>query len=697
MADTDPTSAVTARRRRWFAVACSACAVWVAAYFVASRLVSPGGTSGAVLGDLVYPQAEALATLMLLWAGTRASGSTRRFCFSMAASTFLGLCGDVTWAVLVLVVHSPPAPSLADVFYLGSVSAIFPALWMQFGSPFRRWRQTLDGSMVVLLLVYVASAFVLEPQIRAGLPPDALVTFAETVLMLAAGVWAIFAWLTVVKPLEFGVRLVLGGIVIQAVTWLGYAYAVSLHGLEDGSWLYTGWQVTWGVTIAGTTAMLLGIQRGRPSRGWSSSPWIGTTVVTGLIVLTVADSAILRQTPVRGIAALCGLGMLLARLHLTVRDRGRLADNMHTLAETDVLTSVPNRRAFERRLRQAATDCTQMQVPVGLLVIDIDKFKIVNDGYGHPFGDRVLIEVTRRLARCVRPSDMLARLGGEEFGVLAHGVTGERLPALAERCRGAVAADPIVVDGAAVSVTVSVGGACMPEHAAHGPELIRVADRALYEAKEAGRNRVHIGPRTTAQVEIAIADTGVLRSLEALADRCAAAAGARPSGPAIVDVTHQLCRRLGVSVAERRRSLAAARLRDIGLIAVPPDILAKPGPLTPAELRVMRDHVRVGVELLQALPETRELAPIVGEHHERYDGTGYPLGIQGRRIAIEARIIAVADAWIEAAGERGGPAAREEILRRAERQLDPEVVAALLKVLDDGSIDGCGDAGRHAA
>jgi hypothetical protein len=312
MADTDSTSAVTERRSRWFAVACTACALWVVAYFAASRFVSAGGTSGTVLGDVVYPQAEALATLMLLWAGTRAAGSTRRFCFYMAASTFMGLCGDVTWAALVLVVHSPPAPSLADVFYMGSVLAIFPALWTQFGSPLRRWRQTLDAAMVVLLVLYIAASFVLEPQIRAGLPVDTLVTFAETVLILGAGVWAIFAWLTVDQRLEFGVRLVLGGIVIQAVSWLGYAYAVSLHGLADGSWLYTGWQASWAVTIAGATAMLLGIQRARVSRTWSSSAWIGTTVVTGLILLTVADSGIVHEAPVRVLAVLCGLGMLLA-------------------------------------------------------------------------------------------------------------------------------------------------------------------------------------------------------------------------------------------------------------------------------------------------------------------------------------------------------------------------------------------------
>ena len=674
---------------------CAAGAAWTIAYLVATRFVDPGGTSGKILGDLVFPQLEALAAIMLFVAGRRAAARTRQLCWFLALSTFLGLCGDITWAVLVLVLHSPPVPSLADVFYLGSASAIFPALWTQFGSPLRRWRQTLDSSMVVLLIAYTAFAFVLQPQLHGGLNLAVVVADVETSLILVAGVWATFATLTVDRRLPFGVRLIVVGTVAQSAAWLAYAYLVNVRGIEDGSWLYTDWQASWALMIAGCTALLLGVERRHSSRVWSTSTWVGTGVVTGLIVVTLADSTAIRTAPVRVLAALIGLVLLLLRLQLTVRDRERLASEMHNLAETDALTGVPNRRAFEEHLARAARDSLETSTPLGLLVIDIDHFKTVNDGYGHPFGDDVLIQVTQRLAACVRPSDMLARLGGEEFGVLAHGVTCRSLPELAERCRCAVATDPIVVDAIPVPITVSVGGACMPEFAAHGDELIRVADRALYEAKEAGRNRVHVGPRTTPQVEIPIPDTGVLRSLEALADRYAAA-GSRASGPAIVDTAHQLCRRLGVSVAERRRCLAAARLRDIGMVAIPPDILAKMEPLTPAERRILRDHVRVGVELLRAFPETCELAPIVGQHHERYDGTGYPLGIEGRRIALEARIIAVAEAWI-AAGEGGGAAAREAILRAAGGQLDPDVVGALLSLLDEGTIHGPRRAQSHAA
>jgi hypothetical protein len=296
----------------------------------------------------------------------------------------------------------------------------------------------------------------------------------------------------------------------------------------------------------------------------------------------------------------------------------------------------------------------------------------------------VLVQVTRRLAGCVRPSDTLARLGGEEFGILARGVTGDLLPELAERCRRAVAATAVEVDGTSVSITVSVGGASMPEHATTSTELVRIADAAMYEAKKAGRNRIHIGPAMTPQVDIPIPDTGVLRRLEVLADRYV------EPHRGIVDVAHRICRELGVTVAERRRCLAAARLRDIGMIAVPPAILARPGRLTPTEERIMRDHVRVGAELLSALPETAELAPVVAEHHERYDGRGYPLGTAGEAICIEARIIAVAEAWIGA----GGSSERQTLGRVAARsghELDPAVVMALARVVEartDGGQEG---------
>src|ERR1043166_710443 len=108
----------------------------------------------------------------------------------MALSAGMGLCGDVTWAVIELAQHAPPTPSLADVFYSASITAIFPALWAQFGSPLHRWRELLDASMVALLIAYVTVTLVVAPELD-GLDPAAILAVGEGLLIMAAGIWTI--------------------------------------------------------------------------------------------------------------------------------------------------------------------------------------------------------------------------------------------------------------------------------------------------------------------------------------------------------------------------------------------------------------------------------------------------------------------------------------------------------------------------
>jgi two-component system, cell cycle response regulator len=166
-----------------------------------------------------------------------------------------------------------------------------------------------------------------------------------------------------------------------------------------------------------------------------------------------------------------------------------------TLSGTDDLTSLPNRRSFERALHREVERArrTGSHVAVGLL--DIDHFKSFNDRFGHPVGDRVLIQVARRLASAFREIDVVSRWGGEEFAVLLTGlVDGTPAEALAvlERARDAVGGKPVALGPGLPSPMVSVSGgvAVFPEDGGDGPELVRRADAALYEAKRAGRDRV---------------------------------------------------------------------------------------------------------------------------------------------------------------------------------------------------------------
>jgi diguanylate cyclase (GGDEF)-like protein len=165
-------------------------------------------------------------------------------------------------------------------------------------------------------------------------------------------------------------------------------------------------------------------------------------------------------------------------------------------ATTDSLTGLRTRGHFNEVL---LTECDRARGGqlIGLVIADADRFKHINDTHGHPAGDEVLAEIGRRLREVVRPTDTIARYGGEEFAVLVPGASPDDVRALGERIRAVIADTPITVDAStdstALAVTVSVGVASAGGVATDPQHLVRTADRALYDAKRDGRNRVHVG------------------------------------------------------------------------------------------------------------------------------------------------------------------------------------------------------------
>lgn len=169
---------------------------------------------------------------------------------------------------------------------------------------------------------------------------------------------------------------------------------------------------------------------------------------------------------------------------------GETLEALRRLATRDQLTGLLNRREFDRILAEERERSHRFGRPMGLVMIDIDHFKSVNDSHGHPAGDAVLREVARRLGAEMRSVDRLARFGGEEFAVIV--VEGDETTALAvaNRICTAVRRDPILANETLpLNITVSAGVAVMPANAKTGEELLVAADKALYAAKKAGRNR----------------------------------------------------------------------------------------------------------------------------------------------------------------------------------------------------------------
>jgi diguanylate cyclase len=170
-----------------------------------------------------------------------------------------------------------------------------------------------------------------------------------------------------------------------------------------------------------------------------------------------------------------------------------------TRATTDKLTGMPNRAAFDGFLEQEVQARLGGNAPraLGLLMIDVDNFKRFNDTYGHQVGDEVLRMVGGLLGRMTRKGDFSARYGGEEFVVVLPRTSPFGLKTLAERLREAIEKEMLEVDGKPVSVTASVGGACIArfESAKDGAALTKLADQHLYRAKKNGRNRCELYPK----------------------------------------------------------------------------------------------------------------------------------------------------------------------------------------------------------
>ncbi|MBC7860176.1 MAG: PAS domain S-box protein, partial [Burkholderiaceae bacterium] len=170
-----------------------------------------------------------------------------------------------------------------------------------------------------------------------------------------------------------------------------------------------------------------------------------------------------------------------------ISERKKAAEQVHHLAHFDILTDLPNRALLSDRLRQALAAASRVDdASLGLLFIDLDKFKPVNDTLGHHHGDLLLAEVARRLQGCVRESDTVARVGGDEFVVLLPRIEAERDALLVARKILDTINLPFVLEGCPVHISASIGIATWPQHGATQEQLVKSADAAMYQAKQGG-------------------------------------------------------------------------------------------------------------------------------------------------------------------------------------------------------------------
>jgi diguanylate cyclase (GGDEF)-like protein/putative nucleotidyltransferase with HDIG domain len=356
---------------------------------------------------------------------------------------------------------------------------------------------------------------------------------------------------------------------------------------------------------------------------------------------------------------------------------------LEALALTDGLTGALNHSAFRERLAAEIELAFRHGTPLSLALIDIDEFKVINDTFGHQVGDRVLVDVAATIAEHIRASDLLARIGGDEFAILMPQTDGPGAAAIAGRVHAEVGAT-IVAGGHRVTLSI---GVCEVNEGEAAEQLVERVDRLLYSAKRHGRDMVWRYDRPSE----ALADVGMpvplARGQAAAAVRALARAidlkdaSTRQHSDRVAELAVRLAETLGWPPERCELMRQAAVVHDVGKVAVPDSILLKPGRLTADEHAVIRRHAELGAQIAAEIFSPEQTAWL-RSHHERFDGTGYPDGLAADEIPDGAQILAVSDAYDVMVSDRRYARALEptealdELRRYAGTQFAPEAVEA---------------------
>ena len=323
-------------------------------------------------------------------------------------------------------------------------------------------------------------------------------------------------------------------------------------------------------------------------------------------------------------------------------------------ATSDPLTGLLNHRAFQERVESEVGRAQRYGRPLALVLLDLDYFKCINDAYGHQAGDAALMQAARLLEAGARAGDVLGRIGGDEFALLLPETAADEALVIAERWAVAFRGAPV---GVAAHLTMSAG-VCDLTHANGSQELLRLADGALYWAKSQGRDTVVV---YSPEVVYEFSDSDRADRLQRLQALMSIRSLARS-----IDVKDRDNQQHSEQVAAFARRLAeaagwppvqvaqlgeAALIHDVGKIAVSDDVLLKPTTLTPEEYELIKGHAALGAQMArEALSE--EQALWIEQHHERFDGKGYPKGLAGTEISEGAGLLALADAWAAMTADR---------------------------------------------
>ena len=335
-------------------------------------------------------------------------------------------------------------------------------------------------------------------------------------------------------------------------------------------------------------------------------------------------------------------------------------NDIQFLAEHDFLTDLHNRSYFFKTLEKYIKE---LRFPIGIMMFDVNGLKIVNDAYGHDMGDLLLIKVASMLNSIKSYDTVISRIGGDEFGAIFPNTTFDEMVRISNVIKEDK--DSLVIEG--IHFTLSTGFELMRDEHHNLKDVMKIAENYMY------RNKLYEG--------MSVRNHAIKAILSTLTDKFKIEKEHSENVSAI-------CAKIGKALKLRQDAVyqleLAGMFHDIGKISIPDFILSKPGKLTPEEVETMQTHTEIGYQILRAADEYSHLAEYALYHHERFDGTGYPRKIAGKKIPMFARIIAVAESYEAMTSDRPYRKAMSvdyaisEIIRCSGTQFDPDIAKAFV-------------------